>query len=564
MHRRQLLVALGLAGLTAGCAGVPTSGPVARVSADPGRINPGVEIAPAPPDRNASPGEVVEGFLHAMASWQPDYGVARTYLTERANETWNPSAGVRIYAEGNPVSSTDTGARLVAPIVGTLDAAGSYHQSTGQLEHDFGLVQVADQWRIDSPPEGLIVSEYLFSSAFTRVVVYHWAPGREWLVPDPRFFPRGAYALEGAVRAVTADPPSWLAPGLDHQLLLVGFASAHIDSTGVVQVRLERLGPDLDDVARRQLVARLVWTLRPFENATGVEVAWTDGIPWQVDTYTRAVPLDAFPAADPQDRQTSRQLFAVVGGRVVRAMEGAGGLESIPAAPGLEGVSFAAVRPDALQVAAVTGDRTALVTAPMSEPGSQPVASAIGLRRPHYARQGELWVSDDRGAISAVLADGTWVTASVTGLGDGRVSVLRLAPDGVRVALVIEQPGGTSSVAVGVVSRIGTQLAIEGVRQLSVSDSIAARAVRDVGWRTADTLMVLTTDGHSSIVMSLAQDGSMIAPVGPSGEDNLVEMAVAPGVVPFVRRANGEVLRYNADFRWSTLPATVSSLFYPG
>ena len=133
-----------------------------------------------------------------------------------------------------------------------------------------------------------------------------------------------------------------------------------------------------------------------------------------------------------------------------------------------------------------------------------------------------------------------------------------------RVALVIEQPGGTSSVAVGVVSRIGTQLAIEGVRQLSVSDSIAARAVRDVGWRTADTLMVLTTDGHSSIVMSLAQDGSTIAPVGPSGEDNLVEMAVAPGVVPFVRRANGEVLRYNADFRWSTLPATVSSLFYPG
>ena len=63
MHRRQLLVALGLAGLTAGCAGVPTSGPVARVSADPGRINPGVEIAPAPPDRNASPGEVVEGHV---------------------------------------------------------------------------------------------------------------------------------------------------------------------------------------------------------------------------------------------------------------------------------------------------------------------------------------------------------------------------------------------------------------------------------------------------------------------------------------------------------------------
>lgn len=564
MHRRQLLLALGLAGLTSGCASVPTSGPVARVSADPGRINPGVEIAPAPPGRNASPGEVVEGFLHAMASWQPEYRVARTYLTDGANLTWNPAAGVRIYAEGNSVSSTDTSAHLNAPVVGTLDAAGSYHQSTGQLEHDFGLVLVGDQWRIDHPPDGLIVSEYLFSSAFTRVVVYHWAPGRAWLVPDPRFFPRGAYALEGAVRAVTADAPTWLAPGLDHGEPRVGFVAAHIGSTGIVQVVLGRLGADLDDVERRELVARLVWTLRPFENATGLEVSWTDGVPWAVDAYTRTVPLDAFPGADPQDRQTSRQLFAVVGGQVVRAMEGTGGLESIPAAPGLEGVSFAAVRPDALQVAAVTGDRTALVTAPMSEPGSRLVASAIGLRRPHYARQGELWVVDDRGAISAVLGDGTWVTASLGGLGDGRVSALRLAPDGVRVALVVEQPGGTSSLAVGVVARVGAQLAIEGVRLLSVSDSIGARSVRDVGWRTADTLLVLTSDGHSSIVMSLTQDGSTVAPIGPSGEDNLVELAVAPGVVPLVRRASGEVLRYSADFRWSALQATVTSLFYPG
>lgn len=564
MHRRSLLLAVGLAGLTAGCSGVPTTGPVVRVAAERGRINSGVEIAPAPPGRDATPAEIVEGFLHAMASWQPGYRVARAYLTERADASWDPESGVRIYAEGNPVTTTDDSAHLGAPVVGTLDAAGSYLQSTGVLDHDFGLVEVDGQWRIDNPPEGLIVSEYLFTGAFTRVVIYHWAPGRRWLVPDPRYFPRGAYALEGAVRAVLDDPPARLAPGLDPRPSGVGLSSARLDSTGVVRIVLDRLGADLEAAARRELVTRLAWTLRPFENATGLEVSWTGGAPWPIDSYQRTVPLGAFAAADPQDRQTSRQLYAVQGGRVVRAVEGTAGLESIATAPGLEGVSFAAVRPDALQVGAVTADRTQLVTAPISEPGSRTVGGAIGLRRPHYSRQGELWVVDDRGELSAVLADGTWLVVPVSGLGDGRVTTLRLAPDGVRIALVVEQPGGTSSVAVGVVARTGGRPAVGGVRVLSVADSIATWSVRDVGWRTADTLLVLVSDGRTTTVASLAQDGSAIAPLGPSGEETLVELAVAPGVVPLVRSAAGAVLRYNADFRWSSLPAAVSSLFYPG
>ena len=70
--RRLLLAVLVLAVALAGCSGVPTTGPVERVSAAPGRLNPGVEIAPAPPGRNATAITVVEGFLHAMASYQPD------------------------------------------------------------------------------------------------------------------------------------------------------------------------------------------------------------------------------------------------------------------------------------------------------------------------------------------------------------------------------------------------------------------------------------------------------------------------------------------------------------
>ena len=156
--------------LLTGCSGVPTTGPVERVSADPGHINSGVEIAPAPPGSNASPIEVVEGFLHAQASWQPNYQVARAYLTPQAALSWRPEAGVRVYAEGNTVVATDSAAMLRAPVVGTLDAVGAYRQATGVLDHDFGLVQDAQgRWRIGNPPEWLTISEYLFASAFARV-----------------------------------------------------------------------------------------------------------------------------------------------------------------------------------------------------------------------------------------------------------------------------------------------------------------------------------------------------------------------------------------------------------
>lgn len=564
MKRRTLLLGAA-AGALAGCASVPTSGPVTQVSADPGRINPGVEIAPAPPGRDATPSEVVEGFLHAMASWQPGYRLARAYLTPAADAEWNPDAGVRIYAEGNPVVATDDSAVLSAPVVGTLDHLGSYRQSSGEIDHDFGLVTDADgQWRIDHPPEGLIVSEYLFTSAFTRVVVYFFAPGQQWLVPDPRYFPRGSYALEGAVRSVVSTPTAWLAPGLDPASPVVGLDSVRVDTDGVAQVVLRRTGPDLSDAERRALAVRLVWTLRPFENVAAVEVGWAGQSPWQVEGQGRLVAVDAFADADPQDRQTSRQLFAVVAGRVVRLVEVPDGLEAIETAPGLDAVAYAAVRPDALAAAGVNADRSQLLVAPMTQPGAEPVASAIGLRRPHYARQGELWFVDDRGAVGAVLPDGRTVAVMVTGSAEGRVGALRVAPDGVRIAFVMDGPGG-GTVALGVIVRAEDEVRVEGVRALSVTESeLTQRTVRDVGWRSADTLCVLVADGRTTTVMSVAQDGSVLAPIGPTGEDGLVELAVAPGVPALARSTEGELLRYNADFRWSAQQSSASSVFYPG
>lgn len=557
-----LLVALAVA--LVGCSGVPTSGPVERVSAAPGRLNPGVEIAPAPPGRNALPITVVEGFLHAMASYQPDYAVARTYLTTEASRAWSPGAGVRIYAEGNPVVATETGATLRAPVVGTLNAQGAYRQSTETIDHDFGLVRDADgQWRIGNPPAGLLISEYLFSSAFTRVTPYFYAPGGRWLVPDPRFYPRGSGAYEGAARAVVGGATEWLAPSVEPALPALTLERATVTPAGVARIELRRTGGDLDAAQRVALATQLVWSFRSFESILAVSVGWVGEEPWAVDPYGQTIPVTGFPDADPTPRQGSRQLFGLEGGALVRVMEGPGE-GNLPVAPGVASATHAAVRQDALVAAAVTADRSSLELAPLGESVVRPLGSSIGLRRPQFARQDSLWVNNDAGELAVVTPQGEWTHLFVEGIGEGRVEAFRISPDGMRIALVVQRPGGQQVLGLARIQRDGPDSVVDGFREVNVSTgSLAQLTVRDVGWRAADSLLVLVDDGRSTSVLAATQDGSTVVPIGPTATTGLVELAVAPGVPPMVRDAEGQVWRYNSDFRWSAHATALGAIFYP-
>ena len=552
--------------LLSGCSGVPTSGPVERVSADPGHFNSGVEIAPAPPGPNASPVEVVEGFLHAQASWQPQYEVARAYLTAEASQRWRPEAGVRVYAEGNPVVATDTSATLRAPLVGTVDAAGAYRQSTGSLDQDFGLVKdAAGHWRISNPPEGLTISEYLFASAFSRVIPYFFEPGGRWLVPDPRYFPRGSQAYDGAVRALLEGPTDWLEPAVQATTVRASLAGVTVSSAGVAAITLRGTGPEPDAAARIALLTQLTRTFGQFETVTAVEVMWEGAAEaWTVAPYGRTIPVGAFPDSDPAPRQGSRQLFAVTDGVLVRAMEGGGGNANLVVAPGITSAVTAAVRSDAVSAAAVTQDRTAVVVGPLSENSSQTVLTGVGLRRPDFDRQGLLWVNDDQGDWWLQDADGAWRQLDTSAFGEGTVETFKIAPDGIRVAVIVQRPSGEQVLGVARIDRTGA-VTVGSWRELSVATtSVASTSVIDVGWRTADSLLALVGEGRTTQVFAIAQDGASIAAIGPTAVADPEELAVAPGVPAMVRTTGGDVWRYNSDFRWSLHLTGASSVLYPG
>ena len=137
-----------------GCATVPTSGPVDYHTPQAPNVNPGVHVDPLPPASGASQLLVVEGFLHAMGVYQPNYNVARQYLTPSASEAWRPETGVEIYAETDQPVESDQGVALSYVQVGTVDAAGVYSSDNTNKRYIFELVKdSAGQWRIANPPD---------------------------------------------------------------------------------------------------------------------------------------------------------------------------------------------------------------------------------------------------------------------------------------------------------------------------------------------------------------------------------------------------------------------------
>ncbi|MFJ2115034.1 hypothetical protein ACIOEX_24585, partial [Streptomyces sp. NPDC087850] len=86
---RVSAVPAALAVLLAGCASIPDSGDVEPVKASP-QGESQVRVYAVPPRDKAQPDEIVDGFLEAMTSDDPDFAMARKYLTKNASAFWQP------------------------------------------------------------------------------------------------------------------------------------------------------------------------------------------------------------------------------------------------------------------------------------------------------------------------------------------------------------------------------------------------------------------------------------------------------------------------------------------
>ncbi len=233
---RTAALGLLLVASLAGCVSIPTAGPVqsSTVTQGPGAQGQHyMQIVPKPPVKDWRPDQIVQGFLLASASfgyWQ----IAREYLTPTAR--WNPTWSAIVYSRGPTVSppvyqKTKKGAPATAVVTvggkvqATLSQNGGYAvpaapSASGPQQQGvpevFELEKVGGQWRISSVPPYLLLSSYLFNSDYQLRNLYFFDPGYSYLVPDPAYVPLQATPVDltkGLVNDLIHQPPDWLSHG---------------------------------------------------------------------------------------------------------------------------------------------------------------------------------------------------------------------------------------------------------------------------------------------------------------------------------------------------------------
>ncbi len=222
---RQLAALTVLALALTACSGLPTSGPV-NIGLPLGEVNTSVDVTflPRGPAVDASPEQIVLGFIGAGSSPAGGWSIARQFfLSPELAGRWHPESGVSIdrsrvsrsvVSDAEGANATEARVEVTLTPVATVDAAGSYSESTGTSARAPYELKRNDegQWRIVSAPDGIILDEDSFQRVFKRYSLQYFDQSWEHLVPDPRWFPRRNTIVTAITQAVVNGAPSdWLA-----------------------------------------------------------------------------------------------------------------------------------------------------------------------------------------------------------------------------------------------------------------------------------------------------------------------------------------------------------------
>jgi len=219
MRRRLAAASVALmALLLAGCAAIPSSGPVQQGDPVPADSSVDLDIVVEGPTAGATQEQILEGFLNAAQSPRNNYQVAREYLTPTFADEWQADAGATIdVLDDREVEVVDdTAIRVDATPAASLRDNGQYEEpeSRTPIPLDYRFEQVDGEWRISLAPTGILIDQVSFAQVFREYTLYFFDPTHRYLVPDVRWYAGRDSAQTSIVQALLAGPAEWLAPGV--------------------------------------------------------------------------------------------------------------------------------------------------------------------------------------------------------------------------------------------------------------------------------------------------------------------------------------------------------------
>lgn len=593
---------VGAALLLAGCASMPSSGEVRKVG-DGQRADADsqVRVFGVAPHANENPSDIVSGFLEATTSGEADFATAKKYLSKDQAAHWDPFAKITVFS-GDLQSKEDTSASLKEGFTtvglsgakaAVVDTKHAYQAEQGTFSTSFHLVRQNNEWRIDGLRDGLVLSESDFQRIYHSVNMYYFADlgsdaqrtgtTQQTLVADPVYLRQQTDPLVSTVSALLGGPTTWLAPvvgsaapdgarlydkGPDHGVSL--------DDSQHLRVRLDHSADRLTGQRCLDLAAQFFATVQAQASAklASAEVQRADGstactLPsGQAQSYgpENLVGSSARQYYIGSDNQ--HRLYALTADSTV-ATQVTG-----PFGANKADLRSIAVRRDERMAAGVRTNGKDLVVASLIDdrPFGAPVLKSNahdakdGLSAPSWDGFGDLWVADRDPAAPRLLmlrnGTGTPSVVSVPDL-NGRVESLRVASDGVRIALVVSEDG-VKTLRLGRIERGGTlehpKFSVSGLRALTPP----GENVTSVSWAGASRLVVLGSEpGGVQQIQYVNTDGS--AAPALEGISQAASVAASEDQSrPLLASYSGSVYRLPADANWKQVRPAGGSPVYPG
>jgi hypothetical protein len=584
--------------LLAGCASMPDSGDLRGVESTP-RQETQVRVFAVPPGEDAPPSEIVQGFLEALTSDDPHYKTARQYLTGQAAKTWRPEVSATVLTDG-PGAKPEPGGggeatgeisyMLTGTKVATVDAQQAYAPATGAYGRSVHLTQDAKrQWRIDALPQGVVMGESDFQRNYMSVSKYYFASNtsaaasnaQPTAVADPVYVRRRVEPMTQVVSSLLKGPTRWLGPVV-RSSFPTGTALAK-DAGALTPDDQNRLTVPLNDKAAgiganrcQEMAAQILFTLRnlsPAVDEVGLRAGGSE-----LCSLTQG---EADAAATRSSARQPDYLYFVDGEhRLVRIPAGNSGTKPDPA-PGALGEGETALRSVAVSrdehtAAGVSLDGRSLYVGSLVSGGSlgEPVLRSQGraeknrLTTPSWDADDGLWVADrDPDHPRLVLfqeGKGDPVEVRMPNLG-GRIQSVRVAADGVRIALVVEK-GGKKTLLVGLIERDerpGAKPAVSVAELRSATPEL--EEVTTMSWAGDSRLVVVGREHGGVEQMRYVQvDGSTPDVPAPAALTGVKEVTAAEDdQLPLVAYSVDGIVRLPSGEQWQKVTEGTAPV-YPG
>lgn len=521
----------------------------------------------------------------AARKWDPGWSV------QVVNQVGVPKDAA--YSDGGRRAVVNVTGKVQASFNGSGQYVGAQqNRAATAASKQFTLVKVDGQWRIVDPPSGRMLTEPDFAQIYKPQDLYFFDPGGEVLVPDAVFVPAGTSPgslVTNLVRALLSGPRTpWLqgAGGGAPAPAVTGFpggttpkeVSVNVDgSTATVNL----LGPAANASAAQleEISAQLVWTLtgqqqsQPDIQAVQLE---RNGRPWTPagppcpgaggQSQGTAQKLVMYECYDPFPAATSSVFYYVDNGQarsrcapenqVMNGLIGAVApvfsrtsaallappckdlvhTESAAAPPpsqprGAPPLSMITVSPDGKDAAGVAPNGKIVDVWPTGAVKPSNSLTTAGVTAIGWDRRSYLWAAEGDTLSVATLSgsDGNRFSP-IADLG-GKITGFSIAPDGVRVAAIVQTAGqGYVLDLAAINSTLSSSSQASGLLSGSVSHWTIGQAVR-LGPNIANPIALTWYDADDLLVLDGTSTGATLWEVPVDGQPATKSPGVLPGAI---------------------------------